>query len=57
MIERVSPRTQSQAGPPPCAMPRNATCNDWGAVCYYQGQLYSATVRNDLEIYDRVGGG
>jgi len=36
---------------------RSATCNDWGAVCYYQGQLYSATVRNDLEIYDRVGGG
>jgi 2-dehydro-3-deoxygluconokinase len=36
---------------------RSATCNDWGAVCYYEGQLYSATVRNDLEIYDRVGGG
>ena len=36
---------------------RSATCNDWGAVCYTGGQLYSATVRNDLEIYDRVGGG
>ena len=36
---------------------RSATCNDWGAVCYYQGQLYSAAVRNDLEIFDRVGGG
>ena len=36
---------------------RSATCNDWGAVCYTGGQLYSATVLNDLEIYDRVGGG
>jgi len=36
---------------------KSATCNDWGAVCHYQGQLYSAPVRNNLEIYDRVGGG
>ena len=36
---------------------RTATRNDWGAVCYYEGELYRATLREDLEIYDRVGGG
>jgi 2-dehydro-3-deoxygluconokinase len=36
---------------------RTASRNDWGAVCYYQGQLYQASTRADLEIYDRVGGG
>jgi 2-dehydro-3-deoxygluconokinase len=36
---------------------RTATRNDWGAVCYYDGELYEAPVRQDLEIYDRVGGG
>lgn len=34
-----------------------ATRNDWGAVCYAEGELYQATQREDLEIYDRVGGG
>ncbi len=36
---------------------KTATRNDWGAVCYSQGQLYQAFQRTDLEIYDRVGGG
>jgi 2-dehydro-3-deoxygluconokinase len=36
---------------------RTATRNDWGAVCYHQGRLHQAPTRNDLEIYDRVGGG
>lgn len=36
---------------------KSATVNDWGAVCYYEGKLYRATVREDLEIYDRIGGG
>ena len=36
---------------------KTATKNDWGAVCYYEGQLYQARVREDLEIFDRVGGG
>jgi 2-dehydro-3-deoxygluconokinase len=36
---------------------RTATLNDWGAVCYAGGQLYQATTRENLEIYDRVGGG
>lgn len=36
---------------------RTATRNDWGAVLYDQGSFYQAPVREDLEIYDRVGGG
>jgi 2-dehydro-3-deoxygluconokinase len=34
-----------------------ATLNDWGAICYYDGDFYEARVRENLEIYDRVGGG
>ena len=34
-----------------------ASRNDWGAVCYCDGQLYQARTREDLEIFDRVGGG
>jgi len=36
---------------------RTATRNDWGAVCYADATLYQAPVREDLEIFDRVGGG
>jgi len=36
---------------------RTATRNDWGAVCYSEGVLFQATPREDLEIYDRIGGG
>jgi 2-dehydro-3-deoxygluconokinase len=36
---------------------KTATLNDWGAVCYSEGTLYQATQREDLEIYDRIGGG
>jgi 2-dehydro-3-deoxygluconokinase len=36
---------------------KTATRNDWGAVCYSEGILYQATTREDLEIYDRIGGG
>jgi 2-dehydro-3-deoxygluconokinase len=36
---------------------KTATINDWGAVCYYDGQLYQAPPRENLEIFDRVGGG
>ncbi|NBO63552.1 MAG: sugar kinase [Acidobacteria bacterium] len=34
-----------------------ATRNDWGAVLYDQGSFYHAPVRENLEIFDRVGGG
>jgi 2-dehydro-3-deoxygluconokinase len=36
---------------------KTATRNDWGAIAYHDGQFHEATVRQDLEIYDRVGGG
>jgi 2-dehydro-3-deoxygluconokinase len=35
----------------------SATRNDWGAICHCDGKFYEAPRRNDLEIYDRVGGG
>ncbi|MBV8050438.1 MAG: sugar kinase [Acidobacteriaceae bacterium] len=36
---------------------RSATINDWSAICFYDGRFYQAPVRENLEIYDRVGGG
>lgn len=34
-----------------------ATQNDWGAICWHDGQFFEATHRPALEILDRVGGG
>jgi 2-dehydro-3-deoxygluconokinase len=36
---------------------KTATRHRWGAVSYSDGSIYEATIRDDLEIYDRVGGG
>jgi 2-dehydro-3-deoxygluconokinase len=36
---------------------KTATFNDWGALCYCGGEFYEAPARENLEIYDRVGGG
>ena len=36
---------------------KSATVNDWGAICWADGQLFEATNRKGLEILDRVGGG
>jgi 2-dehydro-3-deoxygluconokinase len=36
---------------------RSATINSWGAICYAGGSFYEATHREDIEIFDRVGGG
>ena len=36
---------------------KSATVNDWGAICYYDGKFYEPKTREELEIYDRVGGG
>jgi 2-dehydro-3-deoxygluconokinase len=36
---------------------RTATVNDWGAVCFADGQFYQAPTRENLEILDRIGGG
>jgi len=36
---------------------KTATVNDWGAICYCCRQFYEASARENLQIYDRVGGG
>jgi 2-dehydro-3-deoxygluconokinase len=36
---------------------KTASRNDWGAICYQDGEFYEALNREDLEVYDRVGGG
>ena len=36
---------------------KTATSNDWGAVCYTSGDLYQAPTRENLEVFDRIGGG
>jgi len=36
---------------------KTATINDWGAICWYDGSFYQAKPRENLEIFDRVGGG
>ncbi len=36
---------------------KTATLNDWGAICYCDGKFYQAKHRENLEIFDRVGGG
>ena len=36
---------------------KTATKNDWGAICYSEGKFYHAKNRENLEIFDRVGGG
>ena len=36
---------------------KTATINSWGAICWTGSKFHEATLREDLEIYDRVGGG
>lgn len=36
---------------------KTATINDWGALCWKDGELHQAIHRENLEIFDRVGGG
>ncbi len=36
---------------------RTASRNDWGALCFADGELHEATFRESLEVLDRVGGG
>src|SRR3989442_3885751 len=36
---------------------KSALRNDWGAICWADGQGYEAANRENLEILDRVGGG
>ncbi len=36
---------------------KTASINDWAAVLYAGGEFYQSQMRENLEIYDRVGGG
>lgn len=36
---------------------KSATVNDWGAICFSDGEFFQAPARENLEILDRVGGG
>ena len=36
---------------------KSASVNDWGAICWADGDFYQATQRDNIEIMDRVGGG
>jgi 2-dehydro-3-deoxygluconokinase len=36
---------------------KTASLNDWSAILYAGGQFYESALRENLEIYDRVGGG
>ena len=36
---------------------KSASINSWGAICYAGGEFYEATHRENIEIFDRVGGG
>jgi 2-dehydro-3-deoxygluconokinase len=36
---------------------KTANFNDWSAILYFDGKFYQAVKRENLEIYDRVGGG
>ena len=36
---------------------QSATVNDWGAICYADGEFYESQPMSELEIFDRVGGG
>jgi 2-dehydro-3-deoxygluconokinase len=36
---------------------KSATANDWSAICYEGGKFYESKRYENLEIFDRVGGG
>jgi 2-dehydro-3-deoxygluconokinase len=36
---------------------KTASINDWGAILYAGGEFYASAMRDNLEIFDRVGGG
>lgn len=36
---------------------KSATVNDWGAICWHDGTVCEAPHRENMEIFDRVGGG
>jgi len=57
MIRRVAKEFPFQVVGTTLRKAKTATLNDWGAICYCDGKFYQAKNRENLEIFDRVGGG
>jgi 2-dehydro-3-deoxygluconokinase len=57
MIETVVKEFPFQVVATTLRKAKTATLNDWGAICYQGGAFYQARNRENLEIFDRVGGG
>src|SRR6266496_2439908 len=57
MIERVVREYPFKVVATTLRTARTATLNDWGAICYSEGKFYESKRRENLEVFDRVGGG
>lgn len=57
MIEKVTREFPFKIVATTLRKAKTATRNDWGAICWEDGSFYEARMRDDLEIFDRVGGG
>src|SRR5467141_1103645 len=57
MIEKVVQESPFKVVATTLRLAKTATLNDWGAICYQDGKFYQARNRENLEIFDRVGGG
>ena len=57
MIEKVVKEFPFQVVAATLRKAKTASRNDWGAICYATASSIQAKNREDLEIYDRVGGG
>ena len=49
--------SELQGGGHHAAQRTTATFNDWSAILWHDGRIYESAKRENLEIYDRVGGG
>ena len=57
MIRRLTEEFPFQIVAATLRKAKTATRNDWGAICCVGGDFFEPKHRQDLEIYDRVGGG
>jgi 2-dehydro-3-deoxygluconokinase len=57
MIEAVVKEFPFKAVATTLRKAKTATLNDWGAICYEDGRFYEPKSRENLEVFDRVGGG
>jgi len=57
MIESVVKEFPFEAVATTLRNAKTATVNDWGAILYSDGSFYESKYRENLEIFDRVGGG